>query len=600
MPFMDASRPSIQLGLLKALADAHGFPARTLHANLDFAARIGADYYQVLAQHRGHMVGDWLFSLEAFTHEAPDPDSLMIDDLAHELSYLGQPEQDLRDKITRTRCKEIPSYLDDLVDSFPWSDAAIVGFSSTFQQSVASFALARRLKERYPHIMTVFGGANFDGEMGLEIVRTVDCVDFAIIGEGDDSFPALLHALADGSDLDLVPGLARRVGGQVKATPAAPPRERLDDLPAPDYTEYFEHAEELGLLPPGEPGVWLPLETARGCWWGAKHHCTFCGLNGTTLRYRSKSADRVIDELAHQARKYRSCRFEAVDNILDMAYLKQLFPALVQDDAGYEFFYEVKANLSREQLRLLARAGVTRIQPGIESLSSHVLSLMRKGARASQNVNLLRWARYYDIDVAWNILWGFPAETKSDYSEQAAVIPHLRHLQPPSGASRIWLERFSPLFGDVKDKRPERSYGYVYPREVELERVAYFFDYEMDGALPDSVYAGVRCAADDWSRAWLAGGPPTLTYWSAPGLVQISDQRRPERAGTHTFRDTLADIYLACSDRPITATAVRRELGLELPVEAIQEVFTEFGERGLMFLDGQFALALALPAIRSR
>ena len=515
-------------------------------------------------------------------------------------SYLGEQEQDLRDKIIRTRCKEIPSYLDDLVDSFPWDEAAVVGFSSTFQQSTASFALARRLKERYPHIVTVFGGANFDGEMGPEIVRTVDCVDFAIVGEADDAFPALLRALADGSDLDLVPGLARRVGGQVRATPPAPPRERLDDLPAPDYTEYFEHAEELGLLTPGGGDVWLPLETARGCWWGAKHHCTFCGLNGTTLRYRSKSPERVIDELAQQARKYRSCRFEAVDNILDMAYLKQLFPALVQDDAGYEFFYEVKANLGREQLRLLAQAGVTHIQPGIESLSSHVLGLMRKGARASQNVSLLRWARYYDIDVAWNILWGFPAETEPDYSEQAAVIPHLLHLQPPSCASRIWLERFSPLFGEVSDKRPERSYEYVYPRHVELDRVAYFFDYEMAGALRDGAYAGVRHAVEEWSQAWQADKPPALTYRSAPGFVQISDQRRPEHAGTYTFQDTLADVYLACSDRPITAAAVRRELGLELPVEAVQEIFSEFGQRGLMFLDGQFALALALPANRAR
>ena len=41
MPFMDPHRPSIQLGLLKSLAAASGFPVRTLHANLDFAVRIG-------------------------------------------------------------------------------------------------------------------------------------------------------------------------------------------------------------------------------------------------------------------------------------------------------------------------------------------------------------------------------------------------------------------------------------------------------------------------------------------------------------------------------------------------------------------------------
>jgi hypothetical protein len=73
MPFMDANRPSIQLGLLKAIACQAGFPAQTLHANLDFAARIGAGRYRDLAEHRGPLVGEWLFSVAAFGSTAPDP-----------------------------------------------------------------------------------------------------------------------------------------------------------------------------------------------------------------------------------------------------------------------------------------------------------------------------------------------------------------------------------------------------------------------------------------------------------------------------------------------------------------------------------------------
>jgi ribosomal peptide maturation radical SAM protein 1 len=313
----------------------------------------------------------------------------------------------------------------------------------------------------------------------------------------------------------------------------------------------------------------------------------------------------VLDELAQQARRYRSFRFEAVDNIMDMTYLTKLFPVLRDDETGYELFYEVKSSLRREQLRLMAQAGVTSIQPGIESLSSNVLRLMNKGVRAIQNVNLLRWARYYGIEVDWNILWGFPGETDQDYAEQAAVIPHLHHLQPPVVASRIWLERFSPLFtgqGTVPLGRraPERSYRYVYPGDVDLERVAYFFDYDRVGGLPSSAYAGIRRAAKDWSDAWRAGQRPVLTYWSAPHYVQICDERQPGEGGTYTFEGTLADLYLACRDRPVTAAGVRRELGLHLPPEGVQEVFTEFGRRGLMFLDGQLALALALPAVKGR
>src|SRR5215475_3551363 len=91
MPFMHVDRPSIQLGLLAAIGRAHGFPVRTLHANLDFAARIGVDQYRRLAEHRGPLVGDWLFSVEAFGAAAPDPAAELPHDLAAELSYLGAP-----------------------------------------------------------------------------------------------------------------------------------------------------------------------------------------------------------------------------------------------------------------------------------------------------------------------------------------------------------------------------------------------------------------------------------------------------------------------------------------------------------------------------
>jgi ribosomal peptide maturation radical SAM protein 1 len=606
MPFMDIDRPSIQLGLLKAVLTEHGFPVRTLHANLDLAARIGVDHYRAVAAHRGRMLGDWLFSIEAFGEAAPDRAARLLDDFADDLPHLDGSPAEVRDRLLAVRDTHVPAYLDQLVDAVGGDGTRVVGFTSTFQQNTASFALARRLKSRWPEIITVFGGANFDGEMGAELVRCVDCIDLAIIGEGDTALPQLLISLAAGTDPGTVPGVARRVGGQVVATPAAAPLAALDDLPTPDYDEYFARAEALDLLPRvGHRQVWIPFESARGCWWGAKHHCTFCGLNGTTMRFRAKSAKRVLDELAEQARRCRSFRFEAVDNILDLGYLATLFPAIVASRADYEIFYEAKANLTRAQLRLLAQSGVKRLQPGLESLSSRVLRLMRKGVRAAQNVNLLRWAQYYGIQVEWNLLWGFPGETAQDCAEQVAAIPHLAHLRPPAGAGRIWIERFSPLYTEPegfppKARVPERSYGYVYPPGVDLDRIAYFFEYNLEGALPETAYAGLRDAADEWSRSWQADQPPVLRYWSAPGFLQIYDGRRKGHEGTYTFEGALADIYLACTDRPTTAPAVSEQLGRALPTEAVREAFEEFQRRGLMFGDGTLSVALALPAVAGR
>jgi len=600
MPFLEVDRPSIQLGLLKAIGDQHGFPVRTLHLNLDFAVRIGLDYYQSLAEHRGRQIGDWLFSVEAFGDAAPDPDGKLLEEIGTGLSYLDGSAESAAARLLGTRERDVPVYLDAVAEEF--AGVRVACFSSTFQQNTASFALARRLKERYPGIVTVFGGANFDGDMGLELVRSVDCVDFAVLGEGDVAFPRLLDALAKCTDPGGIPGVAQRVGNNVVATPAEAPHSRLDDLPVPDYSEYFARAARLG-LPTDD--VTIPFESARGCWWGAKHHCTFCGLNGTTMRFRAKSPARVLDELDRQARRYGSFRFDAVDNILEPSYLKELFPAITEGARDYRIFYEVKANLTRAQLKVLAEAGVDRLQPGLESLSSEVLRLMDKGVRAAQNVNLLRWAGYYGISVGWNILWGFPGETAESYTAQAAVVPDLVHLQPPAGADRVWLERFSPLFTQparfpLRRREPEPSYRHVYPSTVDLDRVAYFFDYETEAALDPDVYAPLRDAVSAWTTAWQTHPRPFLVYRSSPGFLQIHDGRHPDRAGIHTFHDALAGIYLACVDRPRTAAAVHRDLGLTAPVSQVEDVFREFAARGLMFLDENLALSLALPATRGR
>jgi len=237
--------------------------------------------------------------------------------------------------------------------------------------------------------------------------------------------------------------------------------------------------------------------------------------------------------------------------------------------------------------------------------STHVLRLIRKGVTAAQNINLLRWARYYGIRTSWNVLWGIPGETKEDYAAQAAVVPNLVHLRPPESADRVWLERFSPFYTDpdtfpTRYRKPERSYRYVYPRDVDLEKVAYFFDYEFVDSLPDEVYADLARGIDDWQAAWQSGPRPVLTYRSSPSFVEIYDGRWPGREGTYGLGGTPADVYVACSERPITATAVCERLGGTVPVDDVRAICREFTRLGLMILDGPLALSLAIPAVAGR
>ncbi len=605
MPFVSIYRPSLQLGLLRAIADRHGFPATTFHLNLDFAQQIGPKLYEQLVHHRGRMFGDWLFSPAAFGAEAPDRDGALLNRFGDEAELLLADLGVDRNALLDIRNREVPRYLDRMLDSIDWSAYRVVGFTSTFQQNVAAFALAARLKERFPELITVFGGANFEGDMGLGLVEGVDCIDYAIIGEGDEAFPAFLHALADGDDPATTPGVVSKATSRAARAPRAP-FSRLDELPLPDYEEFFTRAGSVGLIPDmSRRLVYLPFESSRGCWWGQKHHCTFCGLNGGTMAFRSKSPALLREQLAELVRRYRSFMLEAVDNIADHDYFASFFPKIVADRSDYQFFYEVKSNLTRDKIRLLRDAGVKRIQPGVESLNSHILKLMRKGVSATQNINLLRWAQYYGIDVGWNIIWGFPGETEEDYQSQLSIMTQLAHLQPPTGAGRIWMERFSPLFTDRRSfpadfVRPETSYGFVYPSSVDLQRVAYFFEYALEGALPDEVYVSTRDWVRSWQAAWKQDTRPTLNYWSAPGFVQIDDLRDVEKSGTYTFQGALADIYLCCSDRAMTAAGVRDALKLNESEDEIAEALHEFTGRGLMFHESGHFLSLAIPATPGR
>src|SRR5262249_3404469 len=133
----------------------------------------------------------------------------------------------------------------------------------------------------------------------------------------------------------------------------------------------------------------LQVETSRGCWWGEKHHCLFCGLNSEYMQFRAKSKDRALAEILQLVHHYGINQVAAVDNIIDMHYFRELLPEIKSRRLGLRLFYETKANLTKDQVRLLSEAGVTMIQPGIESFHSKVLHLMRKGVSPLQCAQLL-------------------------------------------------------------------------------------------------------------------------------------------------------------------------------------------------------------------
>ena len=604
MPFSSAERPSIQLGLLSAIAAQSGYSVDSYHFNLDLASELSPQLYERFCEHRGQMTGEWLFAPSAFGSDAPFNDLAFFQRFPDEVDWANEIGIDST-FLSNLRHMLLPGFIDGCVTKIDWGQYRLIGFSSTFQQNVASLALARRLKSRYPHIAIVFGGANMDSEMGVENLRAFPFVDFVAIGEADLSFPALLDALANGKARDGIPGILCQDKALVDAPPARP-TSGLSVLPTPNYDLYFERATELGLLTHYK-GLWsLPFESSRGCWWGNKQHCTFCGLNGLNMSFRAKSPQRVLEELSELSRRYRITSFTAVDNILDLNFIKEFFPKIGEARADFQFFYEVKANLTREQIRTLYLGGVRRIQPGIESMSTHILKLMRKGSSMLQNVRCLKWCYYYGIRVSWNLIWGFPGETEDDYSRELKVLKSISHLEPPISCSRIWLERFSPHFWDrekygVRNVRPKDSYSYVYPEFVDLKKISYFFEYEMDNVVPSETHGSTQRWIVEWQASWCSGYRHSLTYRRTFEGLLVDFDWGPERNGTISLPGPLGEIYEFCGDtihtpRQVVDYLVSLDKDYRFAESDVQDVLDILCSRGLMLGDDGKYLSLALPA----
>lgn len=482
-PFQGTTCPALGVSLLQATLEAQGFPTEILYLNLSFAERIGLDTYAWISEHTtfNGLLGEFIFSYLLFERSEKDleryVDEVLGETACKPLFGRLSPDQHMLDMLRRCIREAADWSVRDALPALLARDPWMVGLTSTFQQNCASLLLIRAIKRAQPAILTAMGGANCEAEMGEELFARFPEIDYIGQGECDHAFVALVRSLRHGKSERPIPGILSRAITQPPVSPNFLQSVDLDRLPYPDFRDYFAQLSATGYRDRIIPG--LAMETARGCWWGAKQHCTFCGLNGEGMAFRSKSAPRVLAEMSALVHQYSVPRIEVVDNILDMQYFKTVLPQLAAHPRA-EIFYEVKANLSKDQIRLLARANVKWIQPGIESLSDHTLALMRKGTTALQNVQLLKWCAVYGIRVGWNYLYGFPGEREEELAEIAQIVEAIPHLEPPVGAGTLHLDRFSPYFTaperyGLGPVAPILPYQYVYPfPDASLQRLAYF------------------------------------------------------------------------------------------------------------------------------
>jgi len=503
-PFAAIDLPALGPHAVQASARAAGFEVAILYANLWFAAEIGELDYQAIAQaNRKILLGERFFAPLAFGGR--DHELLLEQAFARCGSMIVPPLDQAR---LRTLMARAGPWLDALLECLDELDYPVIGCSTTFEQTAASLAILSRAKRRRPERVSVLGGANCEGEMAAGLLSLQAGIDHVFAGESEASFTEFLGSLRAG----------RRPPG---ATVSGRPCREMDALPTPDFTEFYRQYDRF--LPAGafkaDGNLWLPYESSRGCWWGQKHHCTFCGLSDEAIGFRAKSPDRVLAEWRTLLEAHPTNKLCAVDYIMPQRYFRDLLPRVPEELPPLHAFFFVKANLGLAQVRALAAAGAAVVQPGIEALDTALLERMDKGVDARHNIDLLRYARACGIAVNWNLLCDLPGDELASYQRTLALLPLLHHLHPPIGVFPVRIDRFSPYFDHpqqhgLSNLRPLASYAEVFPADADLHRLAYHFDADYTSAArsqPPIVEAwNAEVAA--WRAAWQEGG-------AAPSLV---------------------------------------------------------------------------------
>jgi ribosomal peptide maturation radical SAM protein 1 len=503
--------------------------------------------------------------------------------------------------------RSLKAISEKMMRAVAWKSYPLIGFSICYGQLISSLYFIRQVKKLSPSSLIVIGGSSCAGPMGESLLRAFPGIDFVVNGEGEIPLLRLVQRLSaephNRNPLS-VPGLISRDFGCAEGFSQV---GRLDDLPQPDYRDYFETLKTLPKLKRFLPR--LPVEMSRGCWWRRAalpkkaRGCAFCNLNLQWEGYRSKSPQKVVQEIRSLADHYELLSLSFTDNLLPPGNLRSLFETLAGLGKDFRLFAEIRADTPLEELLAMAEAGVGEVQVGIEALSTRLLKKMNKGTTAIRNLEIMKNCEARNVpDLTSNLITRFPGSDEKDVEETLSVLQFSLPFRPLKPVP-FWLGYGSPVWHHpeaygIRKVRNHPFYRNLFPAEI-LPRLQLLYQgYEGGVKTQQHLWAKVTRAVRSWRTSYEslhddAGRDPILSYQDGGDYLIIRERRGKDDDRTHRLRGSSRQIYLFC------------ETHRALP--EIVERFPQFGQgkilpflnmmvaKRLMFREGEDFLSLAVP-----
>jgi radical SAM superfamily enzyme YgiQ (UPF0313 family) len=381
---------------------------------------------------------------------------------------------EVRERDVAVEDRYVPMFERALADFEP----EVCAVTSMYSNSLQAEHLVRAAKRRRPDVVTVTGGAHF-GALGSASLRRLPELDFAIQGEGEPAFAALLEALAGGSPWKGIPSLCYREDGEIRVNPPMPQMD-LAGLPpmwsslgdALDLTRYVR------TIPPGSERHLIYIEAGRGC----PFACTFCATAPFWRRqFRVKPAQRIVDEMRYL---YEQHGYDSFMLVHDLLTVNQKFIAAFCDamlDAKLPVEWMANSRVDFRLKGLLPRmkaAGCWKLFHGVESASARVQAIVDKHLKPGDAELTVAELGTNGISCTCSFVLGQPDEQPEELSETIALGAKLKllgtetvqfhrlRMWPPAPITRSPL----PVEFDLDSLRIEYPFPQVPPEHVEAIR----------------------------------------------------------------------------------------------------------------------------------
>jgi ribosomal peptide maturation radical SAM protein 1 len=469
MPFSLSIFPSIQLGTLCSFLKSKGIPVDVHHAYLKCADILNSELYGLISY---RMRDEIFYPYFLFPENFRRYKNKIKDYFNSFIKHHPIPLETVLDRLN--------SFNEELLTKIDFSKYSLIGFSVTYDQLKASIFLARKIKQLYPNIQIVFGGAYCTKDLGISLLKTFSEIDFIVSGEGEESLTNLFLNLDKGR-FDKIKGLGWRDNGTVNLN-GPPEKLPLDNLPIPEYDDYFKILEECSSNTKEyiTNNLSIPIEGSRGCWW---NKCTFCNLNAQYSHYREKSVERIIYEVKEQVDRYDCNSIRFMDNVQKIKNFNKLMSALKNMDKDLNIFLEIRAgHLKKEDYRLMRDAGVRIVNIGVEAFGNRMLKKMNKGVTTIENIAAIKYCQELGILAFYNIIINYPNEDQSDLQEAIENVKFVKGFIPPISVHPMGLYHGSLVYNNpkafnIKEIKLKDDALLRFPQKIWQTLIPFFYDY---------------------------------------------------------------------------------------------------------------------------